>query len=303
VQVPGLFDDYVIELIDGGVHDNQGNVSLLEQDCTVILVSDASGQTETETNPSNGSIGVLSRSNNILMARVREAQHRDLIARRKSSRLHALMYVHLKKDLDTKPVDWIGCEDPAEVTSNVSEGHLTSYGISKATQHYLAAIRTDLDSFTEAEAYALMTSGYCMTGVEFPRGVPDFPVASPPAHDWTFLQIESYLRRDVPPERLARVLDVARYRFFKVGRLAMAGLAARVKRKPLLPGDSVVPSGASRPPSGDQKQRRWRYRKSIEQLGIGLGMSSVGWLAARLQLRYLDPKYRRAGEIAALSEE
>ena len=39
-----LYDDVDVELVDGGVHDNQGIASLLEQDCNVILVSDASGQ-------------------------------------------------------------------------------------------------------------------------------------------------------------------------------------------------------------------------------------------------------------------
>ena len=51
--VPGLFEplsfdrlypDRIIRLVDGGVCDNQGIASLLEQDCKVLLVSDASGQ-------------------------------------------------------------------------------------------------------------------------------------------------------------------------------------------------------------------------------------------------------------------
>jgi predicted acylesterase/phospholipase RssA len=39
----------IVRLVDGGVHDNQGTASLLEQGCSVLLVSDASGQWTTWT--------------------------------------------------------------------------------------------------------------------------------------------------------------------------------------------------------------------------------------------------------------
>jgi len=38
-------------MVDGGAYDNQGIVSLLEQNCTVLLVSDASGQTAVSLEP------------------------------------------------------------------------------------------------------------------------------------------------------------------------------------------------------------------------------------------------------------
>ena len=37
----GLFEDVSVELVDGGVHDNQGIASLIEQECSVMIVSDA----------------------------------------------------------------------------------------------------------------------------------------------------------------------------------------------------------------------------------------------------------------------
>ena len=40
----GLYEERTIRLVDGGVYDNQGVAGLLEQDCAVMLVSDASGQ-------------------------------------------------------------------------------------------------------------------------------------------------------------------------------------------------------------------------------------------------------------------
>jgi hypothetical protein len=119
--VPGLFEPMVLDklyeqitvrLVDGGVHDNQGIMGLLEQDCTVIFVSDASGQMETQDDPSRGLIGVPLRSNSILMARVREAEYRELDARKRSSLVRKLVYLHLKKDLEVNPKDWIGCKEP-----------------------------------------------------------------------------------------------------------------------------------------------------------------------------------------------
>ena len=80
--VPGLFrpvqladlykEQREIQLVDGGVHDNQGIGGLLEQDCTVMFISDASGQFVTEREPSRLETSVLMRSNSTLMARVRE---------------------------------------------------------------------------------------------------------------------------------------------------------------------------------------------------------------------------------------
>ena len=59
----GLYDGIDVELVDGGVHDNQGIASLLDQDCTVILVSDASGQMRDAEHPKRALLGVASRSN------------------------------------------------------------------------------------------------------------------------------------------------------------------------------------------------------------------------------------------------
>src|SRR5262249_29990428 len=89
---PGLYDGKVVRLVDGGVHDNQGIASLLEQDCTAIIVSDASGQMETEDDPSGGRLGVSLRAFSVSMTRVRQAQFRELAARRRSGLLKSLAF-------------------------------------------------------------------------------------------------------------------------------------------------------------------------------------------------------------------
>jgi hypothetical protein len=154
-------------LPDGGVCDNQGLATLFEQDCKVILVSDASGQMESQPASSRGVLGVLLRTNDIFQARIREAQYTHLKGQHRSSLLRGFMFVHLKGDLDVDPVDWLECLDKYDASDDARpssrRGPLTKYGIAKDIQRHLSALRTDLDSFSEAEAYALMTSGYCMT--------------------------------------------------------------------------------------------------------------------------------------------
>src|SRR6185369_3375065 len=110
--VPGLFEPLVlpklypgktVRLVDGGVHDNQGVASLLEQDCNVLLVSDASGQMAPMDQPSDGRLAVPLRAFSVSMSRVRQAQYHELRTRRESSLLRGLMFLHLKKDLDEEP--------------------------------------------------------------------------------------------------------------------------------------------------------------------------------------------------------
>jgi predicted acylesterase/phospholipase RssA/MinD-like ATPase involved in chromosome partitioning or flagellar assembly len=203
--VPGLFEplsfDYlyperIVRLVDGGVCDNQGVASLLEQDCKVILVSDASGQMESQLAVSKGVFGVLLRTNNVFQARIREAEYHDLKGRRRSGLLRGLMFVHLKGDLEVDPIDWINCLDPFDASDDARpasrRGPFTRYGIAKDIQELLSGIRTDLDSFSEAEAYALMTSAYRMTEYQFKyencvEGFDEPEQAEP----WKFLAIES----------------------------------------------------------------------------------------------------------------
>ena len=43
------------------------------------------------------------RANSVLQARVREAQYRELDARRRAGLVRGLAYLHLKKDLEAEP--------------------------------------------------------------------------------------------------------------------------------------------------------------------------------------------------------
>lgn len=257
--VPGLFEPLVLDklypgrtvrLVDGGVHDNQGVEGLLAEGCTLVLASDASGQMEDELRPPDGRLGVPLRSNGILMDRVREAQYQDLRARVASRSLQGLFFVHLKQELDPAPLDWIDCQDPTVPPQTITS--TTAYGIDKTLQRQLAAIRTDLDSFSEVEAQLLMLSGYLMTEAQFGRLQADhersgedgtwgdFDVHAPRG-EWDFLRLEALARlppgaSDARRAEVARLLDASPKLFFRVWGLSpllartalVAGVAAAV---------------------------------------------------------------------------
>jgi predicted acylesterase/phospholipase RssA len=232
--VPGLFDplvldqlypDYVAKMVDGGVYDNQGTASLLEQDCTVLLVSDASGQTAIDKDPGRDRIGVSLRTNNVLMARGRQEQYQLLSTLLDAGLLRGVAYVHLKKDLDAEPVDWLGCPDPS---TPEPKNILTSYGIRKDIQKSLAAIRTDLDSFSDAEADVLMLSGYQMMKMEVEGCIKGFPVSTANPVDWRFRaigELAASLVSSSDLQLLQTTLNIAHYQAFKPYRLSM-GLRA-----------------------------------------------------------------------------
>jgi predicted acylesterase/phospholipase RssA len=224
--VPGLFEpvvldrlygSYSVRLVDGGVHDNQGIAGLLEQECSVLIVSDASGQMQSLPDPGAGLLAVPLRANAILQARVREAQYHQLVARLRSSLLRALILVHLRSDLDEQPVDPIGCRDPHAASNGARRPDLlTRYGIRKDVQRLLSGIRTDLDSFSDLEAFALMTSGYRMIDQELKDRAYAFATAPPTPHRWRFLDVEPLLTGANEDQTLQADLE----RHLEVGALA-----------------------------------------------------------------------------------
>jgi hypothetical protein len=116
-------------------------------------VSDASGQMQEQPSPGGSAGQSLGGANSILQARVREAQFDQLSALRRAGAIQGAMFIHLTKDLDADPVSWVG----EKTKPPRKRPETTSYGIDPDLQRKLAAVRTDLDSFSDAEAYALMT--------------------------------------------------------------------------------------------------------------------------------------------------
>jgi predicted acylesterase/phospholipase RssA len=199
VKLPKLYEKHpVVRLVDGGVHDNQGIAALLDQDCSVILVSDASGQLRSADNPPGGVFGGPARANSVLQARVRLAQYRELDARKRSGALRGLMWVHLREELEPTAVDWLECGDSF---SREDDGlpekpaePLTGYGVHRDIQDALARLRTDLDTFSDAEAHALMCSAYLMTRSALAQGKNPFSNRAERKASWRFMQVEPHLK-------------------------------------------------------------------------------------------------------------
>jgi predicted acylesterase/phospholipase RssA len=228
LEFPRLYGDMTVRLVDGGVHDNQGVSSLVEQGCTVLLVSDASGQLADQGNPTERIASTAARADEIAQERVRVAQFSDLESRRRSGLLRTLMFLHLKRDLEMDPKDWIGCPLPYDAGDEArpagEKGPLTSYGINRDLQRRIAAIRTDLDAFHDVEAFALMVSGYRMTEFHFPpelQWLAAPPLEKPP---WGFLSMAGEMAKSAPQPELLSLLDRSAQRI-----LFAHGFEGRVK--------------------------------------------------------------------------
>lgn len=343
--VPGLFEPLVLEglypgrtvrLVDGGVHDNQGAEGLLSEGCTLILCSDASGQMDDLTRPPDNRLGVPLRANGILMDRVREAQYQDLRARVTSRSLQGLFFVHMKQGLDVGALDWTGCDDPAPVPAQALA--TTAYGIDKTLQRQLAALRTDLDAFSELESELLMLSGYLMTAHQFRelQRVHErsgeggtwggFEVAAPRG-DWSFLRLETLARQ--PPDsadqrrrEIGRQIGLGALLFFRVWFLApvlralavTSGLAAAVAlvwwlavhrddRWQLLWTSAPVwqlALGAVLLAAGMLVPLlRWLQPASAMRGVLAkLGVAVAGWVIGQVQLHVFDRWFLRIGRVA-----
>jgi predicted acylesterase/phospholipase RssA len=222
IQLKNIYSGINLKLVDGGVHDNQGTSSLIEQGCTVLLVSDASGQMNSENKPSSKLGKVLQRSNDILMERVRNAQYHDLQMRLRNKLLRGLMFIHLKLDLDVKSINWIDAPPVFPIPSFTKK---TEYDVDKNFQTLLAGVRTDLDSFHNTEAYSLMKDAYEMSAYELIKSktalkdsasIPFAPMSPAPA--WAFNNAKP-LPLDEPVPRMLQLLMVSASKLFKVFKL------------------------------------------------------------------------------------
>jgi NTE family protein len=201
--VPGLFEPLSLSglyetelgeaievcLVDGGVFDNQGLVSLFDENCTHIVCSDASDPLKKELNPPTRMLNVAMRANEIMMDRIRTEVLNELL----SSYPGRYAFFHL------------GDEMGEHLFPNEAQRIVDA----------LSYIRTDLDSFSDLEAYTLMYYGYQSSGEKFGATAPDMASAkSAPA--WNFLTIDNFLTDDGQREKLLAHLKVGANPFFKV---------------------------------------------------------------------------------------
>jgi predicted acylesterase/phospholipase RssA len=213
----GLYKNFDLELIDGGVHDNQGIASILEQECNDIIVSDASAQMPDNAMNTDNAMSLFFRVDTILQERLREIQLLDLKSRKYTSIVNKLSIVHLKNGLAQLPVSWVNCTD---VNRGIiydkeidDENALLKYGLMKKIQKGLSEVRTDLDSFNDLEAYALMYSGYQQmmhesSSLNFKKG------------EWDFLKVAENCTLPAKEKQLVDQLKVSSFVPFKIVRMS-----------------------------------------------------------------------------------
>jgi NTE family protein len=184
LALSGLYAEGVrVELVDGGVYDNQGVQALLARRCTELLVSDASGQMDDLADPAPSIFAVMPRANSILMDRTRDEQLLALLG----DHTPPATLLHLRHGL---PVRRIPCSTPratppARTAPPGRPGPRPRRARRPAAvQDLLSRLRTDLDSFNDVEAYALMLDDTawrapCCPAAKFsPRTRPALPLKS-----------------------------------------------------------------------------------------------------------------------------
>jgi predicted acylesterase/phospholipase RssA len=317
----GSGEEITVKLVDGGVHDNQGVVGLIEQDCAVMLVSDASGQMEADDNPSNGLLAVPLRTNSILMNRVRDAEYVDLMSRMRSGELRELMFIHLKMDLRADPVNWVNCSEPSQ-PSEAAAGEETDYGMNRRVQHLLAANRTDLDAWSDAEAYTLMLSGYRMTEHQMDPETSTLPVPSGSIgdHQWDFMETDELQRAAKEGSMFMRILKVGSLTPLKVwylckpltvlgliialiALLALARFGYQHQDVALITvrdiGIFMLTLLVATFFGKVVMQTVW-FRQTLGKFAFGVVMSMFGFIVARLHLHVFNPLYLRLGKLDRL---
>ena len=153
--VPGLFPPVSVSgtpLVDGGISDNQGIEGLLENDCDIMLISDASGQMEQVHKISSKITSVLMRTTSILQFQIRKKLLDLLLSWQKEKNEHKFAFIHLFLNLKDRQ------------------------GIKRVPSEYIPAIariRTDLDQFNLIEKEALMYHGYTLIDAQIHKYCPE----------------------------------------------------------------------------------------------------------------------------------
>jgi predicted acylesterase/phospholipase RssA len=328
LELPGLYPDVTVRLVDGGVHDNQGIYGLLDQNCNVMLVSDASGQMSTVDQPSDGPMGVLLRTTALLQARIRVACYREIEARRKSGRLRGMLFLHLKQGLEVEPRDWVECDNPKESSNDdlrMQSADLTEFQVLKRVQAKLAGIRTDLDSFTDAEAFALMTSGCNMVRTYLDKQISGFS-APQPTHAWPFLRDAAPMLKDNQSSKaLEQFLSVSGMVMFKLWRLSLALRWLSYLMLALVVVMLLWAAWAWSAESGWKGSvsdlactalkvaltalgfggvvKLISLRKTVHQVLTGAAFALLGTLITNLHVRFFDGRFLKRGSIARIKRK
>jgi NTE family protein len=204
-----------VQLVDGGVFDNQGTDGLLQYDCTCFVISDAAGQMGTENNPAVDAIPVALRVGSILQDRVRTESLLHLTA----TNTNNVAFISLREGLGIQQIGWFD-KNNIQAPDILIPPSSQYFGVDPRVQDSLSKMRTDLDAFTEVEAYSLMLDAYLMSKMEldnYKKTVNCSDIQNSVSRfsnkDWAFLGIEKWMRE--PTEEYLKQLKVAQLTFGK----------------------------------------------------------------------------------------
>jgi NTE family protein len=217
LAISELYDRITVQLVDGGVQDNQGVQALFDEGCTEMIVSDASVQLPDEHKPSGRVPAVLTRSMSISADRIRDEQLTQI-----ASRGHRFALMHLRKGL-TGRVITPGESLADALDERAGDVHSSEFGVDPQVQKALARVRTDLDYFNDTEAFSLSLDGYRMSAHELRQkgfeSLCDGEVPPVDPNGWRFGAVAAML--ECPPAPYLRTLRAARHSFFRLAALAL----------------------------------------------------------------------------------
>jgi predicted acylesterase/phospholipase RssA len=218
MQIPGLFEgDMLVELVDGGVHDNQGIEGLRDRECTHMIISDGSGQMPDKVRPSVRLPAVLGRIVSIYGDAEREQRLLDALEEPDNT-----AFMHLQTGLPAR------AQTPGEATvTQMAPLETSEFGVHLEVQRALANIRTDLDAFCDIEAWALMADGYQLAGRIIPGRAGIAALGHPGGEvRWPFNVVSELLGGVTANSRFLKVLQVGKERFLKPARMTSGAFAA-----------------------------------------------------------------------------
>ncbi len=195
--VPGLLEPYTlnglytdeegkaiaVRLVDGGVFDNQGLVSLYEDGCSSFISSDASDKLKWQPQPEEQIHTVAMRANDIMMDRIRNELMDELHTQKADRYIVFTLGDRARADIFPNDAQWIDA---------------------------LSQIRTDLDAFTDIEANSLMYYGFALSGEKL-GGEALNGVAG-----WGFSAIAEMAKDTIRREQILQALQVGSRQFMKV---------------------------------------------------------------------------------------
>ena len=216
----GIYDDLHVArlgLSDGGVYDNLGITTLLDEGCSHIIASDTGAPFDEKQRVSSRYVGMFARLPDVLADDVADQQHTQLRERRRVSAALAscaggaplLQDLKLEYGLDGLAFFNIESETPPGTDP-------LELGFDPCA---VARLRTDLDSFGDMEIAALVNTGYYQAERFLRAYFAGSRYSEPTNPHWCTATVAPRPLNKRSEGWITSVLAVGQFRFFRAMRL------------------------------------------------------------------------------------